>query len=142
MKENDNLMQHGVIRDDSIKNGVILRRKLPAKVYYVESDEDWSVMIGIGVVAEKVRTKQGDYVQVRWFDTLRDRIMTAVRFFEKEGAWGFERDPEEGGGKYYFRPMTLEIYNEKVKNRTKGKVEFDDEKKLIEGFLETEKFAD
>ena len=124
------------------RNGIVLRRKLPAEVYFVESDKDKSVMVGIGVVAEKVRTKREQYVRVRWFDTLRDRTMTAVRFFEENGVWGFERDAEEGGGKYYFRPMTLEIYNERVKNRTKGKVEFDDEKKLIEGFLETEKFAD
>ena len=142
MRKNDNLVRGADGRNGARGTGVVLRRKLPAAVYYVESDEDWSVMVGIGVVAEKVRTGEGDYVRVRWFDTLRDRIMTAVRFFEKDGAWGFERDPKEGGGKYYFRPMTLEIYNAKVKERTKGKAEFDDEKKLIKGFLETEKFVD
>ena len=42
----------------------------------------------------------------------------------------------EGGQTYYFSPMTLEIYNTRVKDRLLGKREFDNEEEMIKAFLE------
>ena len=50
--------------------------------------------------------------------------------------FSFKRISEEGGQTYYFRPMNLEIYKKKIKNRLLGKREFDNEEEMIKAFLE------
>lgn len=116
--------------------GIIRTQELPAAVYYIWSDRERShVLVGMDVVAEKVMVRGRPMVRVRWFDTNRDVSMEAVRFFCEGEIWGFERAPEEGGGKYYFQPMTLEVYEQKVKGQLMNGLDFANEEEMIEAFL-------
>ena len=47
----------------------------------------------------------------------------------------FKRIEEDGGQMYYFKPMTLEIYNDEVKENLLERIEFDNEVDMINGFL-------
>ena len=47
----------------------------------------------------------------------------------------FKRIEEDGGQMYYFKPMTLEIYNDEEKENLLERIEFDNEVDMINGFL-------
>ena len=40
-----------------------------------------------------------------------------------------------GGQMYYLKPMTLEVYNDKVEGNLLERIEFDNEVDMINGFL-------
>ena len=113
-------------------------KKLPASVYYVESNEDGTVLVGM---KDTIRRISNNYFVVSWWDPTHERCMSAGEINYEGDNFSFKRISEEGGQTYYFRPMTLEIYNTRVKNRLLGKREFDNEEEMIKAFLEELEYA-
>jgi hypothetical protein len=108
-------------------------KKLPASVYYVESNEDGTVLVGMKVTIRRI---SNNYFVVSWWDPTHERCMSADEINYEGDNFSFKRISEEGGQTYYFSPMTLEIYNTRVKDRLLGKREFDNEEEMIKAFLE------
>lgn len=104
--------------------------KLSSRVYYVFSDTDSTVLIALSV--------QFNEKNVLWFDTIKQRIMAIEKIVDSSHQhFVFERALIEGGGIYTFVPMTLEIYNNKVKNNILSSQEFTDQEKLLLAFEKT-----
>jgi hypothetical protein len=110
------------------------REKLPKPVYYIESPNDDTVLIGIGVEIER---RADNTTLVSWHDTTHIRKMRAEDSAIKDDYFAFRRAKEEGGGEYYFQPMSIEIYNKKVKERLVDGGDYDNEDELNQAFLET-----
>ena len=111
--------------------------RLPEPVYYVESPDDDSVLVGIDV---SIDTYENDKKTIiTWFDTTHERIMTAAETQVNDKYFAFKRTEEEGGGTYYFAPMDLSLYNERVKNKLIDGKDFDNRDDLIDAFLDTTK---
>ena len=108
-------------------------KQLPASVYYVESNEDGTVLVGMKVTIRRI---SNNYFVVSWWDPTHERCMSASEINYEGDSFSFKRISEEGGQTYYFSPMTLEIYNTRVKDRLLGKREFDNEEEMIKAFLE------
>lgn len=110
-------------------------RKLPGRVYFVESSNgDPTVLIAMDIYT--------DGRIIRWFDTVKERVMGIGKIIDKKGDhFVFERVDSEGGGKYIFVPMTLEIYNQKVKKHILIPQEVVDEEQMLKAFEETRKNA-
>ena len=113
-------------------------KKLPASVYYVESNEDGTVLVGMKVTIRRI---SNNHFVVSWWDPTHERCMSASEINCEGDSFSFKRISEEGGQTYYFRPMTLEIYNTRVKDRLLGKREFDNEEEMIKAFLEELEYA-
>lgn len=111
-----------------------MAKKLKGRVWYVESEKDSTVLVAMNI---QIR---GEFVS--WFDTNKGRLMKVARVLNpsKEN-FVFERAPEEGGGTYTFKPMTLEIYNSKVKNGLKKPENFNKEEMMLASFEESLKEA-
>ena len=113
--------------------------KLKKPVYYIESPDDSSVLVGIDVSIRKINnneTSENNY-EISWFDTTRDRIMYASDTQAKGDFFAFKRSENEGGGYYYFAPMSVELYNENVKSKLIDGKSFENNDDLIKAFLET-----
>ncbi|MBI4276777.1 hypothetical protein HY629_02980 [Candidatus Uhrbacteria bacterium] len=105
--------------------------KLPIRVYSVSSDRDETVRIALGVTYDQQR--------VQWFDTVKERRMRAASIVDPSpDHFVFERAAEEGGGTYTFIPMTLAVYNEKVKAHIVIPQEFTDEESMLRAFEKTQ----
>ena len=106
------------------------KEKTPTYIYYVESTEDNTVLYAINVrISPTVIT---------WFDGTKERIMTIGEVIENnDNALIFKRDENEGGAIYKFSPLTLEIYDQKVKNRLVKPTSFETEEELIEALQST-----
>jgi len=115
---------------DNDKRGV---ERLPADVYYVHSAEDDTVLIGMDV--EIVRGDDG--ILAHWLDTVKERRMLALATETRGDVFVFTRVEKEGGGRYSFTPMSLEIYNLSVKEKLKNGLEFDNLGMLNAAFLST-----
>ena len=108
--------------------------RLPARVYFVESEQDNTVHYALDV-----EIRQG---YATWFDGTKERIMRIGSIIEKKSdLFVFERDASEGGGQYRFVPMTLELYNSKVKQHLISPSEFQNEEEMFKAFEETKKSA-
>ena len=118
-----------------------LPSELPRKVYYIESSDDDTVLVGMDITLEKKSIQGNDIVLVSWFDTVRDRIMKAADIKLEGGVFSFRRLKEDGSGMYYFIPMTLQIYNNKVKKRLLAGGEFTSEEEMEKAFFDTESGA-
>lgn len=106
-----------------------MREKLPAPVYYVTSDSDDSVLVGMDV------QRTGPWMS--WFDTVKERRMMAEAILDKNPEhYVFKRTAQEGGHTYSFVPMSLDIYNASVKSRIFNGREFADEQSMVKAFLE------
>ena len=110
------------------------REVLPAPVYYVESSDDNSVLIGMDVTVEK---NPDGTALVTWHDTTRERAMMADEVKNEDDFFAFKRTDEEGGQFYKFSPMTLELYNEKVKAELIAGQDFDNPDEMTAAFLKT-----
>jgi hypothetical protein len=110
------------------------REMLPEPVYYIESPDDNSVLVGIDVT---IHTEQNGEKRVTWYDSNRERSMLADEMRKKDGYFAFKRDEREGGGMYFFEPMNLNIYNEKVKDRLIDGKDFNNIEDLVEAFQDT-----
>jgi hypothetical protein len=108
--------------------------KLPKPVYYIESPEDKSVLIGIDVTLEKTSS---DKVIVSWYDTVRERSMLAAETKTKDDMFAFQRADSDEDEHYLFTPMSLDIYNEHIKSRLQDGPDFNSIDDLNEAFLHT-----
>ncbi|HEU0048137.1 MAG TPA: hypothetical protein VFQ43_11090 [Nitrososphaera sp.] len=100
------------------------------KVYYIYSPTDSTVLLGLNL---KIRNKT-----ISWFDTVKERIMTAKELKETDqGCIDFVREESEGGESYTCIPLTLQLYREKVKVKLLAPKEFDSEKEMIRAFYKT-----
>lgn len=111
--------------------------KLPKPVYYVESPNDDTVLIGINVTVEHYRENAKSVTIVNWYDTTHERRMLADEISHEGDFFAFKRAEQEGGGFYYFSPMNLDIYNDKVKKRLNTGGIFTNEEDLIKAFLDS-----
>jgi len=108
--------------------------KLIHRVYYVFSEKDSTVLIALDIYFNERN--------VRWFDTIKERIMTIEKVIDPSHEhFAFKRVSAEGGAVYTFVPMTLEIYNNKIKHRILSPQELTDQEKLLLAFEETRKNA-
>ena len=112
------------------------REKLPEPVYYIESPDDDTVLIGVDVTIERDGNST-EAARISWYDTARERIMTAAETKQEDGYFAFKRSEAEGGGTYYFAPMDLETYNNEVRERLAGGQTFESNEELIQAFLAT-----
>ena len=113
------------------------KEKLPKPVYYIESPDDNTVLVGIDIAIEHDRIGDQEVSKISWYDTKHERIMMASETMQKGDYFAFKRIDREGGGTYYFEPMKLEIYNDKVKDRLADGGNFTNDDDLIKAFLET-----
>jgi len=104
---------------------------LPQRVYFVRCPNDETVLVAIDV--------QIDEEHVRWFDTVKGRVM---RFSQKEltdeGHFTFSRSEiDEGAGEYEytFVPMNLDVYEQYVKDRLIQGKSFDSTEDVIASFI-------
>lgn len=111
--------------------------KLPKPVYYVESPDDGTVLVGMDVTIEHNRIGSQEAHRISWYDTVRERSMTASEIIRKDDDFAFQRADQEGGGSYHFTPMDLEVYNDKVKQRLIAGRDFTNNDDLTKAFLET-----
>ncbi len=109
--------------------------RLPEPVYYIESPDDESVLVGIDVSI--YRSKNITDAIITWYDTTHERTMTAAEIQTNDKCFVFRRREEEGGGTYYFEPMNLNLYNEHVKEKLIDGKDFKDHNDLIDAFLST-----
>ena len=109
--------------------------RLPEPVYYIESPDDESVLVGIDVSI--YRNKNTTDAIISWYDTAHERTMTAAETQTNDKCFAFRRKEEEGGGTYYFKPMDLDLYNEHVKEKLIDGKDFKDHNDLIDAFLST-----
>lgn len=103
-------------------------------VYFVSSPEDSSVLIALDV---KINDDS-----VSWFDTVKDRIMYIGKILDNNPEhFVFQRNDKGETGIYTFVPMTLEIYNQRVKNRILIQQDFSREEEMLKAFQETKNNA-
>lgn len=139
MKANETMPSQGSSAWDEGRVGeqVSSMEKLPEPVYYVESPDDETVLVGIDVTIEPEKINDKNVAVVSWYDTVHQRRMAASETSKKDGYFAFRRIEQEGGGEYFFAPMDLELYNDKVKNRLTNGKDFDNKEDLIKAFLKT-----
>lgn len=105
------------------------REKLPAPVYFVASETDDSVLVGMDV------QRTGPWMS--WFDTVKERQMMAEAILDRNPEhYAFRRAAQEGGHIYTLVPMNLDTYNASVKSKLFNGKEFPDEQSMINAFLE------
>jgi len=110
------------------------REKLPATVYFVASETDDSVLVGMDV------QRTGPWMS--WFDTVKERRMMAEAILDRNPEhYSFRRAAQEGGHTYTFMPMNLDTYNTSVKPKLFNGKEFPDEQSMISAFLEAKNNA-
>ena len=81
---------------------------LPKRIYYVESLGDLTVCVAMDVKVLDDR--------ITWFDTVKDRGMHIEKVIDSNpGHFVFIRKGAEHPQTYTFLPMTLELYEAKVK---------------------------
>ena len=113
------------------------KEKLPKPVYYIESPDDNTVLVGIDTIIEHDKIGDQEFSKISWYDTKYERIMTASETMQKGDYFAFKRIDQEGGGTYYFAPMNLDIYNNKVRDYLINGRDFTNDDDLIKAFLET-----
>lgn len=105
--------------------------QLPGRVYYVESADDSAVLVAMQVTL--MSRGDGTYT-ISWLDTIKDRGMRASSIWREGESFAFRRVDSEGGQTYRFTPMTLEIYEEKVRENLIAGQHFDDLESLYQTF--------
>lgn len=112
--------------------------ELPKPVYYVESTNDASVLVGIDVSFTSKNIGARRYFEVTWYDTVKERTMLASQVALKGDYFGFERDAKEGGGRYIFAPMDLATYDAKVREHLSDNApSFDNYDDMIAAFMKS-----
>ena len=139
-----------------------MNRDFEEQVYYVESDQDESVLVAVGLKIQKgirdgenkaggddegVSSHENGYKHenrnlgdggvyfLEWFDTVYWRRMTASEVWTENGELFFKRIEPEGGGMYHFIPMTVTIYNQFVRDELFGAKDFIDDEEVRLAFL-------
>ncbi|OGN10114.1 MAG: hypothetical protein A3C61_01170 [Candidatus Yanofskybacteria bacterium RIFCSPHIGHO2_02_FULL_39_10] len=105
------------------------------RVYYVSSSDDGTVLIALNV-----KIDGNDYIN--WFDTVKDRIMKIGKIIDDNSEhFVFQRSDSQAKGVYTFVPMTLNLYNEKVKSKVLIPQDFSSEEQMLKAFEETKNNA-
>ncbi len=96
------------------------------RVYYVTCESDSTVLIAMDV---RVQDKY-----IVWFDTVKERTMEISRIIEENNdKFVFERkNDSENIDIYTFVPLTLDIFNEKIKPRFPERPGFETEQEMFE----------
>lgn len=109
-------------------------KKIPGRVFYVTSDKDNTVLMGLDLVV--------DGPWVRWFDTVKERVMKAETMDDQSPVrFSFVRAVAEGGGRYEFVPLTLETYEQVVKHHVLIAKTFTDEEAMLQAIEKTRSSA-
>ena len=139
-----------------------MNRDFEEQVYYVESDQNESVLVAVGLKIQKEVHGNGDAALgddggagdrengykhengnlgdggiyfLEWFDTVYWRRMTASEVWTENGELFFKRIEPEGGGMYHFTPMTVAIYNQFVRDELFEAKDFIDDEEARLAFL-------
>ena len=139
-----------------------MNRDFEEQVYYVESDQDESVLVAVGLKIQRsfrdgenkaedndggVGSYENGYKHengnlgdsgvyfLEWFDTVYWRRMTASEVWTENGELFFKRIEPEGGGMYHFTPMTVAIYNQFVRDELFEAKDFRDDDEVRLAFL-------
>ena len=118
-----------------MKNGRERVEKLPGAVYLVECETDETVLVAMQLEVVWRFSEGKEFISVKWFDTVRERVMRAKMVWRVGEYLAFERLESDGGGKYYFTPLTLEKYYSEVKDSLVLGEDFTSEAEMIEAFL-------
>lgn len=116
----------------SLLSSTAYKESLPVPVYYVQSQQDSTVLVGVHV---RILHSADGTALVTWWDPSHERRMTAQEIRKAGDSFSFTRIAKEGGQIYRFVPMTLELYRRNVKDHLIGKRDFDDEQSMIDAFL-------
>ena len=111
-----------------------LKEYLPNPVYYIESSNDDTVLVGLDVSVEH---NDDNTSTITWYDTSHERKMIADEVRQGEDYFAFKRIDAEGGAMYRMTRMDLNTYREKVKNHLIAGEDFDNENDMIDAFLKT-----
>lgn len=139
-----------------------MNRDFEEQVYYVESDQDESVLVAVGLKIQKGfyggenaalsdnggidcyenggkhengNLGDGEVYFLEWFDTVYWRRMTASEVWTENGELFFKRIEPEGGGIYHFMPMTVATYNQFVRDELFEPKDFTDDEEVRLAFL-------
>lgn len=139
-----------------------MNRDFEEQVYYVESDQDESVLVAVGLKIQKsirggentaggddggINSRENGYKHengnlgdggvyfLEWFDTVYWRRMTASEVWTENGELFFKRIEPEGGGMYHFMPMTVATYNQFVRDELFEPKDFTDDEEVRLAFL-------
>jgi hypothetical protein len=107
-----------------------LEIKLPARVYYVSSPDDNTVLLAldVNILSDAIH----------WFDTVKERVVHMAQVqAEYPAEFTFKTPDQEGGRTYTFTPLTLEVYNNKVKSEVLVPQEFSSEEEMLSAFEKT-----
>ena len=116
------------MRESFFERGI--EKKFPERVYYVESEQDNTVLIAINVT---INSKD-----INWFDGTKERIMQIGQILQDDKTtFSFERADGDIGAVYNLSKMTLSVYDEKVKGELSVPEEFYDEEEMIKSFEST-----
>lgn len=118
-----------------MKSGRERVEKLPGAVYLVECETDETVLVAMRLEVVRRFSEGEEFISVKWFDTVRERAMRAKLVWRVGECLAFERLEADGGGKYYFTPLTLEKYYSEVKDSLVSGEDFMNESEMIEEFL-------
>lgn len=121
-----------------MKSGRERVEKLPGAVYLVECETDETVLLAMQVEVVRRFSEGEEFISVKWFDTVRERVMRAKMVWRVGEYLAFERLESDVGGKYYFTPLTLEKYYSDVKDLLVSGEDFTSEAEMIEAFLKGE----
>lgn len=121
-----------------MKSGRERVEKLPGAVYLVECETDETVLLAMQLEVVRRFSEGEEFISVKWFDTVRERVMRAKMVWRVGEYLAFERLESDGGGKYYFTPLTLEKYYSDVKDLLISGEDFTSEAEMIEAFLKGE----
>ncbi len=139
-----------------------MNRDFEDQVYYVESDQDESVLVAVGLKIQRsfrdgenvaggddggVNSRENGYRHengnledggvyfLEWFDTVYWRRMTASEVWTENGELFFKRIEPEGGGRYHFTPMIVATYNQFVRDELFESKDFIDDEEVRLAFL-------
>lgn len=105
--------------------------KLPAPVYYVQSETDDTVLVGLNV------THDGNVIS--WQDTTKERRMAIKQILlDDPNDFRFMASESSGGNSYRFTPLDLETYRLNVKPQLFNAADFTDVESMNRAFQEAQ----
>lgn len=116
---------------------------MPHRLYYVSCPEDNTVLVAMDTRISAARTAEGQTIYtIQWFDTIKERVMQSVEIVKDEpNEFAFKRSDGQQNEIYTFVPMTLDVYNKRVRQHLLQPENVSSEDDLIRRFEETKKRA-
>ena len=100
--------------------------------YFVSSDTDNTVLLGMNLKLSNDLENE-----VRWFDTIKERVMHVEKIIDSNPEHFVFQRKSTKNEIYTFIPLTLDIYNEKVKHKTLIPRDFTNTEDMVTAFKET-----